>query len=350
MKNQIAFLTCFFLLYLGGAAPAADFVVKPYLQHPDLAGISIYWFSRDEAPGTVQVEGGGASTSDVVPAEALMYHPDEWSGLPEADRGASLFRHRVRIQGLEAGKEYGYTVKQGEATFESRFRTVPSDARPIRFIVYGDCETEPESTGEFARWSEPGGDRERKYVADQTVGYTENLRIIEARKPDFIAIAGDLVESGGEQRDWDEFWRHNAGALGDLAGHVPLYPAIGNHDIYGGPGDFGGYGDEASRRALDKYKTYFEVPDNGAANTENRERYYRVDYGPITLITLDSSNGLPNNTNNDTNFFFEGKDSEGVEVVDFHPGEQLDGELSIFKRTVIEVHIRRMRSLAGHAG
>ena len=33
------------------------------------------------------------------------------------------------------------------------------------------------------------------------MGYGENLAVIAARRPDFIAIAGDLVESGGEQRD-----------------------------------------------------------------------------------------------------------------------------------------------------
>jgi len=27
-----------------------------------------------------------------------------------------------------------------------------------------------------------------------------------------VAIAGDLVQSGGEQRDWDEFWAHNSDA------------------------------------------------------------------------------------------------------------------------------------------
>ena len=59
--------------------------------------------------------------------------------------------------------------------------------------MYADSETEPESTGEKRTWAEPFGDPNRLYVADQTVGYTQNLNVIESRNPDFIGIAGDLV-------------------------------------------------------------------------------------------------------------------------------------------------------------
>ncbi len=119
----------------------------------------------------------------------------------------------------------------------------------------------------------------QKYLVDQTTGYRENLKVIESRQPDFVLVTGDLVESGGEQRDWDEFWRHNAGDLGRIASAVPLFPAIGNHENYGGPGPFGGYSAEAANFGVAKFLAYFSVPDNNASDIHHRGRYYRVDFG-----------------------------------------------------------------------
>jgi hypothetical protein len=136
-----------------------------------------------------------------------------------------------------------------------------------------------------------------------------------SRRPDFIAIAGDLVETGGEQRDWDEFWRHNAGDFGTLAGAIPIFPSLGNHENYAGQG--GGYTTPGANFATDKFRTYFEVPPNKSANAFHEGRYYRVDYGPITLIVIDSSDGLPDKTGSDTNF-----NLEGSHAPDFNPGSE----------------------------
>jgi hypothetical protein len=39
------------------------------------------------------------------------------------------------------------------------------------------------------------------------------------------------------------------------------------------------------------YHVYVDAPDNGTP--EHQDNYYRIDYGPITILTLDSSNGEP---------------------------------------------------------
>ena len=69
-------------------------------------------------------------------------------------------------------------------------------------------------------------------------------------------------------------------------------PALGNHEYYGGPGDLGGYGADAARRALAKYASYFSRPP-----------YYTVNHGPIALIVLDTNNGKPERSAMDTNWF-----------------------------------------------
>jgi hypothetical protein len=130
-----------------------------------------------------------------------------------------------------------------------------------------------------------------------------------------ISIVGNLAEAGGEQRDWDEFWKHNAGDYGTFASRVPILPALGNHENYAGPG--GGCTTGPSNFATDKFLTYFEVPTNDSANAKHRGRCYRLDYGPITLITLDSSDGVPNQTNSDTNFSLAGSNAP-----DFNPNSE----------------------------
>jgi hypothetical protein len=135
-----------------------------------------------------------------------------------------------------------------------------------------------------------------------------------------MAISGDLVESGGEQRDWDEFWRHHAGEFGSLAAGVAIVPAIGNHENFGGPGALGLYSPAAATAAIAKYKTYFDLPANGAASAEHDGRYHRVDFGPVTLITIDSSNGGIQGTATDTNFYLD--NLSNPQIPDSMPGSE----------------------------
>jgi 3',5'-cyclic AMP phosphodiesterase CpdA len=155
--------------------------------------------------------------------------------------------------------------------------------------------------------------KDRKYPVDQTTGYAQNLVVISERSPDFIAIAGDLVQSGGEQRDWEEFWSHNAA----VASSVPIIPALGNHEYFGGPGKLGRYATVDSERAVAKFKTYFDVPGNNAGENEHAERYYALKYGPVTLIVLDGTDGLPHQSDRDANWRLVGEGEGGV-APDWH--------------------------------
>jgi hypothetical protein len=150
------------------------------------------------------------------------------------------------------------------------------------------------------------------YLLDQTVGYANNLAVIASRNPDLVAIAGDLVESGGEQRDWDEFWRHAGDVDGgsSLAGRVPLLASPGNHEYYEGPG-LGRYDQPGSERAINRFRAYFEFPPNGSPDEEQEGRYFRLDYGPITLIGLDLANGSSHQSDGDTNFYLLGESDAG---------------------------------------
>lgn len=303
-----------------------DFRVEPYLQNPTEGAVTVMWLSQSADPGTLTVQTPGGPlqwTSTPVLASALAYHSSEG-----ADPGVP-YVHRVRVTGLEAGTRYDYAVEQNGVQRGASLATAPQLNTAIRFMVYADSETEPASTGKAVAWADPTGVKaDRTYVVDQTVGYQENLRVMASRSPNFVAVAGDLVEAGGKQRDWDEFWRHNAGELGSLASRTPIVAALGNHENYGGPGGFGGYSDAAAARGVAKFKTYFEAPSNGAANPAHHGRYHRMDYGPVTYITLDTSDGSPQGEDSDTNWHLANADGAAP---DFNPGspqyQWLEGQL-----------------------
>lgn len=323
----------------------ADFRVLPYLQNPAPEAISVLWFSETGDSGTLLVDGVGSFVTEPTAATELYYSDVEttyihgetnFGGIHEnvaAGAAPSLpYRHAVRVTGLEPGHTYAYTVRQGDSVFSAELRTAPeTGARTaVTIAVFSDSETEPESTRKPVAWSasaaQVGGNKlatnpstyDRPYLVDQTAGFQATVDNVAHIDPDLLLIAGDLVEKGGRQLDWDEFWRHLAGEWNSLAGRVPIIPALGNHENYWHP-DADAYSPESVARAYDKWATYWELPATGTSNPRYEGRYHRVDFGPVTVITLDSSNGDDTDASSDTNLMIDGFASN---VPDFNPGSE----------------------------
>ncbi len=309
------------------SAAENDFRIYPYLQNPSQDAMTVIWFSVTNTPGSFKYFEKNTNTETALSsnpelASALIYPAWENDTFFDGKAPAPPYRHRVRLTGLKSNTMYLYSVEQNGTQFSSSFKTAPDKSSPIRLIVYSDSETEPESTGKHTLWTDPEGkNTNRTYLIDQTLGYTNNLELLHHRQPDIIAIAGDLVESGGEQRDWDEFWHHITGSDGEksLAGRVPFIAAPGNHEYYEGP-SLGRYNPPGSEQAIGKYLEYFEFPANNAPDEKQEDRYYRLDYGPVTLISLDVANNSPHRSGHDTNFFLLGEnDPNGGGAPAFSP-------------------------------
>ncbi len=315
-RSALCAMLCFACLLGADRIAADDFRVLPYLQNPAPEAMTILWFSDSDAPGSVEISPTPGQSSERVStatlAESLAYPAWEVSTYFDGTPPPPPIQHRVRIDGLAPATEYHFRVQQGESAHEGIFTTAPArgTSDPIRLIFFADSETEPESTGKHTKWLRATDlQTPRTYPLDQTTGLANNLQIILERDPDLLGIAGDLVESGGEQRDWDEFWRHMTDVGGvNLAARVPLIAAPGNHEYYQGP-RMAGYDQPGSERSISRWLSYFENPSNDDPSAEGR--YYRLDYGPVTLICLDVSNGIPNRSAHDTNFFLLGDDESG---------------------------------------
>lgn len=323
-----------------------DFRIKPYLQNPSSDAMTIMWFSTSNHPGELTVEGVGSFKSDPIQAIDLAYADSEidyihdktknlgkiHSDLNEGQVPSLPYMHSIRVTGLKSNQSYAYQVNQAGNLFESILKTAPvlGEQTPVKFVVMSDMETEPESTNKVVKWAESAikingwklatdpASANRDYLIDQTIGYKQTLNYAAKAKPDFWLIAGDLVEKGGRQLDWDEFWRHSAGDWGTLASTAPILPALGNHENYWHP-NAGSYSPDAVKRAYSKWKTYFELPNNHASKESYKDRFYRVDYGPVTIITLDSSNGDDADSAKDTNLMIDGASSG---VPDFNMGSE----------------------------
>ncbi len=317
------------------------FRINPYLQQPSSDGTYITWFTEDNISSEVSITGPGLNspltfTSNPTFEPVLSYTDAELNqeidGLESGSwlLGNENYKHTLDLRDLLPDSTYQYSVTVGDDTFESSFETAPTAENwdEIRFVVLSDSETEPRGRVNRRDWQQGAleedslprpdiegslwaenlgvsGDR-LNYPLTENVGYRNNLEIINSREPDFMMMPGDLVQGGGYQPGWDEFFRHNAGEFDSGLSEYPILPALGNWENFGALN--GGYGTDADGRygplfGREKYHVYFDAPENGTP--EHQDNYYRTDYGPVTILTLDSSNGEPDD--NRDNYGGEGQ-------------------------------------------
>lgn len=292
------------------AAQDTDFRVLPYLQNPTSEGMSFTWFTEQNVAADLRITGGDLS-GDLLFTGLAGQQMDNltYTDLERADAAAegyaifsdNNFKYATTVSGLSPDTEYTYEVSLGGGeSFSRTFRTAPTrdEWSHVRFVAYADSETEPRGNTTRRGWSSgaqapgsvgrPAGAGD--YPLTETEGYRRNLQVIDQRDPDFVVQAGDLIQGAGYQPGWDEYWRHNAGEYDDVLTKRPLLPAMGNW-IWSNRLD---PGIDSITDGRNKYKDYFDTPENN--NPTFQDQYYRTDYGPVTVLTLDSTNGLPDDT------------------------------------------------------
>jgi Icc-related predicted phosphoesterase len=122
---------------------------------------------------------------------------------------------------------------------------------PFHFVAYGDT-----------RFTDP-----RDTEASNPAVRRALVQAIAETHPAFVSIGGDIAYNGNDANDWKtwdaetEVWRQN---------NIPVYPALGNHDLHGD-----------QKAALGNYFQRFpELKEN---------RYYSVRAANTLMLVLDSS-------------------------------------------------------------
>lgn len=208
-------------------------LVGPYLTWSEVArpdrGVVVSWASGLPGRGVVE------------------YGPDEdHTALALGARVDTL--HQVVLTGLPPDTAFVYRVRdaEGRASPWSTFRTAPIDAREFTFLVASDMQDggRPED-----RWA---------HVAAQMAEGWPDAR--------FIVAPGDLAANDRPALWWSFFDGGRA-----LFDHVPLVPALGNHDTPG----------VQSSADATSYTRWFDLPA-----ADGQEIWYRFDYGRTRIFAI----------------------------------------------------------------
>jgi len=182
----------------------ASILKGPYLQGLGPTGVTVKVEISVPAPARLEVYLAGEATPVVVVASAA---------------GAAGDRrfHLLRADGLLPATTYDYFVSAGGVISDKgRFTTAPSDARPFRFLVYGDNRTDADAHAAVVR--------AMTGVAVATAS---------TQPVSFLINTGDMVHRGPDPADWRSFFAVEGKLLRDTC----LFAAVGNHELYRGDHD-----------------------------------------------------------------------------------------------------------------
>ncbi|WP_277099799.1 metallophosphoesterase family protein [Corynebacterium riegelii] len=346
-------------------APQPGFRVLPYLQKPAADEMTLNFFGELGTDATVVLKEAGKEVKSETIKGELQEHlrytvkerDQEIKGLEKGSwlKSNNNYKYSVTFTELKPATTYEYTVTLDGVSKTNSFTTAPTADTwdNIRIVAFSDTETEPagrpkidgarewernrsfaegslDRPGEGSAWFEKFGSNTRlgvpepRYPLTQDEAMKYNIGEISKQKPDLLLVAGDLGQGGGYQPGWDEYFGYVAGEHGDLAGSTPMLTALGNWETFGAAN--GSYQDAdgiawGAAKGRNAYMTYFDT--FGSDTPEHEDSYYRVDHGPVTVITLDSTKGLPDENakeekekaipGNDKEFFAEkgdwGKDT-----------------------------------------
>jgi acid phosphatase type 7 len=197
--------------------------------------------------GLVSTDGFSLSCETEADAEVRVeVAPLGLDGRPGAWRAAGTSsgqRHVVRIAGLRAGERVRWRlIAGGQQLAEGASQAAPPDeARTLDFLVYGDTR---------------GGEQiERDLTLSALAG-----------APAVALHTGDLVATGDDEDGWRRFFEVEQALLAE----VPLYLAIGNHELYRDP--------DATR-----VRRFLPLP------IDADRTYYSFRVGPARFVALDSN-------------------------------------------------------------
>ncbi len=215
-------------------APSSRFFIEPYLQDVRADSVVVVFTTEQPSVALVHIESQRGEKRGIVSGPSLT--------------------HKVRIDGLSSGVRYRYFVsvrKQGDLTgvesvsAPSEFTTM-APGLPFLFLVYGDCR-----------------DRDSDHQAV--------VRAMLRERPDLVVQTGDMVSRAGDTGQWRRYFA----AVSPLIRSVPMYPALGNHELRGDP--------EAAH-----FFRYFVLPSDGPER-KRRPVYYSFRYGNSLFVLLDGN-------------------------------------------------------------
>lgn len=202
----------------------------------------------------------------------------------------NIYYYKADLTGLKPGTTYVYrygktgSVSETDWSKEYTFKTEEEDCSDFRFVAISDTQG--------LSW-----DGEFKYTK-------EVMDEIKEMNPAFVMHGGDVVESGGYESYWQDFFK----SIDGVSHNIPFFIATGNHDTWSD--------EQWSSLPMGKdvlFDLHLNHPNNGGnaelgditpndlnpANKSGRrivenmdETFYSYNYGGAHFIVLNSGSGL----------------------------------------------------------
>ena len=237
-KFQVFFVLVILLVQAPGVSAqnadkeGAEFIVFPYIKDVTDNSFTILWETSTAVRGEIYL--AGTAYTVLKPTLKMVAAETE-----------QVRFHKLEVNGLQPGELYYYQVANLSASGDTLKGpvtpvTIPNyDHSAIAFTVVGDTQGNP-------------------------VVWERIARLMFEETPQFVVHCGDLVQYGPHKDDWvDEFF----GPANNLLRHIPLYPAIGNHEMNN-----------------EKFYQYFDLPDD--------EAFFSVSKGSLRVIFIDTNKDI----------------------------------------------------------
>ncbi|MHC4917719.1 MAG: metallophosphoesterase family protein, partial [Planctomycetota bacterium] len=200
-----------------------DPLVGPYLSNPGTTCMTVAWIRGDDAECVLRLDAEEASAREfaVQPRRAIEGSTDHF--------------YELRLEDLEPGRRYAYSLRCPRGEHTASLTTLPRDPESFDFIYYGDNK------------SAAGTHRKVGLLFDR-------------HAPLFALHSGDMTDHGA----YEEYKTYFFDPIRDVVDHIPLLVGRGNHE-----------GDGKA------YRQVFPLPEG--------DTWYSFDCGPAHFIVLDTT-------------------------------------------------------------
>ena len=192
-----------------------------------------------------------ANATEYTPTQ-ILWGKGTTSGDPKSSF-ANRYVCSVNITGLDINTDYYYQIRDGSAESKiNHFKTPKSEK--TTFAVF--CDTQ--ASGSNFQYSDQ--------LAQKLTSINQDIS--------FFMIAGDIVDRGGYEEQWNNFDTYMPYLNGEfLQATIP-----GNHELY--------HSSQATYVDESIYNKYYNNPKNGTAERPNSTYYFK--YNNVLFIMLDT--------------------------------------------------------------
>ncbi len=216
--------------------------ILPYLQTPTDSSVNVCWYYNKAL--IAKVEYGKANSS-----EKQIAIPDI------IGQDSTTYWYSAKLTGLEANTKYSYCcytngINSDTCSFYS-YPSIEDKSEHLRMVLIGDSQTnasicENTTSAIVSKLRELYGDEYYKYVK-------------------LIFHLGDIVGNGNDLESYEtEYFK----PFSKLSRNIPIMATVGNHEL--------------------ESQFYYNYMKNDQYGEQANKKYYKFNYGPISIFSLNS--------------------------------------------------------------